>query len=221
MTRRMILPLLFGLAGVAVLVSLGLWQVQRMQWKAGILAQIEARIGADPVALPAAPDAARDGYLPVTATGRFTGDALDVLVSRKEIGAGFRVIGAFDTGERRVMIDRGFVVDEAQGAGHAASAQVTVTGNVHWPDETDSFTPAPGDGMWFARDVPAMAAALGTDPVLIVARSPTGDGIDPMPVDASGVPDNHFGYAVQWFLLAGVWAGMTGLYLWRIRRKTD
>lgn len=222
MTFRIILPLLFGLVGAAVLAGLGVWQLQRLEWKQGVLAQIEARIGAAPVPLPTAPDPLADRYLPVTVTGRFTGQALDVLVSRKEIGAGYRVIAVLQAADgRRILVDRGFVADEARGAGHAAGP-VTVTGNLHWPDEVDGYTPAPDakTGLWFARDVPAMAAALGADPVLVVARADTGDGVEPMPVDAA-IPNNHFGYAVQWFLLAVVWLGMTILYLWRMRRRTS
>ena len=221
MTRRMVLPLLFGLIGAAVLVALGVWQVQKLAWKEGVLAEIAQRMQSAPVAVPATPDPVGDRFLPVSATGDFTGQALDVLVSRREIGAGYRVIAVFVTGGRRLLVDRGFVVDEARGAGHAATAAVAVTGNLHWPDEIDRFTPAPdaATGLWFARDVSAMAQALGTEPVLIVARSATGDGIEPMPVGDAGIPNNHLGYAIQWFLLALVWLGMTALYLWRITRK--
>ena len=220
MTRRMVLPLLFGLIGAAVLVALGVWQVQKLAWKEGVLAEIAQRMQSAPVAVPATPDPVGDRFLPVSATGDFTGQALDVLVSRREIGAGYRVIAVFVTGGRRVLVDRGFVVDEARGAGHAATAAVAVTGNLHWPDEIDRFTPAPdtATGLWFARDVPAMAQALGAEPVLIVARSATGEGIEPMPVGDAGIPNNHLGYAIQWFLLALVWLGMTALYLWRIKR---
>ncbi|MEO0748023.1 MAG: SURF1 family cytochrome oxidase biogenesis protein, partial [Pseudomonadota bacterium] len=52
MMTRTILFLVFGLTGIAVLVSLGMWQVQRLAWKEGVLAQIDARIAALPVALP-------------------------------------------------------------------------------------------------------------------------------------------------------------------------
>jgi surfeit locus 1 family protein len=65
-----------------------------------------------------------------------------------------------------------------------------------------------------------MAAALGTEPVLIVARTDTGDGITPLPVDTAGIPNNHLNYALTWFCLAAVWLGMTLLLLWRIRRRT-
>ncbi len=218
--RRMILPLLFGLIGAAVLVSLGFWQLRRLDWKEAVLADIALRMQSAPVAVPATPDPARDRFLPVTATGDFTGQALDVLVSRVGIGAGYRVIAVFQTGGRKILVDRGFVPEAARGAGHAAATGVTVTGNLHWPDELDYFTPAPDakTGIRFARDVPAMAAALGADPVLVVARSDTGAGVEPMPVDGAA-PNNHLSYAIQWFLLAVVWLGMTALYLSRIRRK--
>ena len=55
MTLHFLLALIFGIAGTAVLVSLGLWQLQRLEWKQGILDDIEARITAAPVALPADP----------------------------------------------------------------------------------------------------------------------------------------------------------------------
>ncbi len=222
MNRRFLLPLLFGLIGAAILVSLGLWQVQRLQWKEAILADIEARIGAAPVALPNPLDPERDRFLPVTVKGEFTTAHIDVLTSRKEIGAGYRVVQAFvtETG-RRIMVDRGFLPQEMRGLPREALA-AEIIGNLHWPAEVDSFTPAPDpkSGLWFARDVPAMAEALETEPVLVVARSPTGDGIDPLPVDSAGIPNDHLGYAVTWFSLAFGWVGMTLLFLWRIRRRT-
>ena len=223
MIRRMIPPLMFGLLGCAILVSLGVWQLQRLAWKEGVLAEIAARMTAAPVAVPAMPDPKADEYTAVTATGDFTGQALDVLVSRVEIGPGYRVIGVFETGGRRVLVDRGFLPESARGVGHWRRAGVEVTGNLHWPDEIDSYTPAPDikTGVWFARDVPAIARALGTEPVLIVARSDTGDEIEPIPVGGAGIPNNHLGYAIQWFGMALVWLGMTGLYLWRIRRKVS
>lgn len=220
--RRLILPLAFGITGFAVLLSLGIWQMQRMHWKADILAAIDARIGAAPVDLPAVPTDPGDRYSPVTVSGRFTGPEIQVLASSKGMGAGVRIIAAFETDAgRKVMVDRGLLPEDLRHTTRAP-APANVTGNLHWPDEVDSYTPAPDPkaGLWFARDVPAMAITLGTEPVLIVARNDTGDQIRPMPVDSGAIPNNHFSYAVQWFGLAAVWAGMTGLYLWRIRRPT-
>ena len=49
--RRYLFPLILGLAGCAILLSLGTWQLRRLAWKQEILAQIEARIGDTPVCL--------------------------------------------------------------------------------------------------------------------------------------------------------------------------
>lgn len=223
---RLIAPLLFGILGVAVLIGLGVWQLQRLAWKEGILAEISARIAAPPGALPAAPDPEADRYRPVRVAGRFTGEELAVLASVKGLGPGFRIVAAFETEDgRRILVDRGFVPEGARAAPRPAGA-AEVTGNLHWPEETDRFTPAPdaARGIWFARDLPAMAAALGTEPVLLVQRSGRGaaaaEGAPrPMPLDSAGIPNDHLEYAITWFLLAAGWAGMTAALLWRISRQ--
>lgn len=224
--KRLILPLLFGLFGVGVLASLGVWQLERLQWKEDVLAAIEARIGDAPVALPARPAVETDRYLPVTLVGRTTGEALYALVSTKRRGAGYRLISGFETAEgRRVLLDEGFLPVAGVDTGVAPpSVQLSVVGNLHWPDEVDGFTPEPDieAGLVFARDVPVLAEALGTEPLLIVAREVSGADprATPMPVTTAGIPNNHLGYAVQWFGLALVWAGMTAFLIWRIHRRT-
>ncbi len=224
--RRMLFPVILGLGGIAILLSLGTWQLRRLEWKQAILASIEARITAAPVALSAlsAPDPNRDRYLPVTVTGRTTGEEVLVLSGTRAQGAGYEVIAVFETeAGRRILLDRGFVAQEAKDTIRPA-VTLSVTGNLVWPNESDSYTPPPDAtrNLWFARDVTAMAESLKTDPVLVVIRSATGDaqGILPVPVDTSGIPNDHLGYAITWFSLAAVWAGMTGYLLWRIRQKT-
>ncbi len=215
--RRVIIPLIFGFAGAAVLIWLGVWQVQRLAWKEAVLANIEARITAPPVALPEQPDPVRDKYLPVIASGTAR-PGLRVLVSVKQQGPGYRMISVLETGGRRVLLDRGFLKLEEK-TDVAGPQEITVIGNLHWPDEVDGFTPEPDPktGLWFARDVPAMAAELGTEPVLIVARKiePSPDATTPMPVGIDGIPNDHLNYALTWFSLAFIWLVMTGYYLWR------
>lgn len=222
--RRYLIPLIFGLGGFAALASLGVWQLQRLEWKEAILTDIDARIAAAPVEVPATPDPVADRYLPVTATGDLLGTPIRILVSTKDRGAGYRLITRFGLdGGRRIMVDEGFVGLEENASPETVEG-VTVTGNLHWPDEVDSWTPEPdvSEGLFYARDVDALAQALGTEPVLIVARTVTGTDAraTPMPVITAGVPNNHLGYAVQWFGLAAVWLGMTVFLLWRIRKRT-
>ena len=220
---RYLFPLIAGLGGAAVLAALGVWQLQRLEWKEGVLADIEARIAAPPVELPDVPELERDRYLPVRATGTTGGAELHVLVSLRDAGAGFRIVTAFDTeGGRRILLDRGFVPTEAKDAARPPR-RLAVTGNLHWPDERDRFTPEndPEGNFWFAREVPVMAEALDTKPVLLVVRAtePRQQGIRPLPVSTEGIPNSHLGYAVQWFGMAAVWLGMTALLIRRISRR--
>lgn len=223
MSKRMILPLLFGLTGCAILIWLGTWQVQRLSWKESVLSDINSRILAEPVPVPEQPSEDAHGYLPVTASGDLMGDEIHVLASVKRRGAGYRVISVLQMGSRRILIDRGFVPTDRKEEPRAAS-DVTITGNLHWPDEIDSYTPEPDTtrDIWFARDLPAMAQTLNTEPVLIVARdsTETDPAIDPLPIDTNAIPNDHLQYAITWFSLAVLWFGMTVYLLWRIRQRT-
>ena len=224
--RRFLFLVVVGLGGTAVLIALGLWQVRRLEWKEGVIAAIEARLAAEPVALAVldVPDPARHAYQAVTLAGQTSGQEVLVLSGVKGQGAGYRVISAFETdGGRRLLIDRGFVPEDGRRSPRPA-VPLVVTGNLIWPEDADSFTPPPDrdEGLWFARDVPTIAEALGTEPLMVVLRTVEGDtqGVQPQPVGTQGIPNDHFGYAMTWFSLAAVWAGMTAFFLWRIRRRT-
>ena len=63
-----------------------------------------------------------------------------------------------------------------------------------------------------------MAAALETEPVLVVARDARLETpVTPLPVDTGGIPNDHLQYAITWFSLAAIWLAMT-LYFLRRRR---
>ncbi|MEX0328139.1 MAG: SURF1 family protein [Ruegeria sp.] len=220
--RRVLFLLIFGLAGLGVLVSLGVWQVQRLAWKQGVLAEIESRISAEPVSLPLQVSEGGDKYLPVTVSGDMQPGEIHVLVSVKQVGAGYRIIQPFRTDDRTILVDRGFVPVTAKDT-LRQTGQMEISGNLHWPDEIDSYTPEPDldANIWFARDVPNLAAALGSEPVLLIARSQTDPGVTPLPVDTAGIPNDHLQYAITWFGLALVWAAMTGYFLWRSRAPSE
>jgi len=222
MFRQMIFALLLGLAGTCTLIALGVWQLQRLEWKEGIIAGAAAMIAADPIPLPAMPDPTQDRYRAVTVDGAFTGDEAHVLTSTREEGPGFLVIAAYTTADgRRILVDRGFV-PETKKTTPRPPRQQPVTGNLNWPDDVTSSTPGydAERAIWYGRDVTEIAALLGTEPVLVIARSDTGDGITARPVTTDGFRNDHWQYAVTWFSLAVAWAGMTVFLLWRIRGRT-
>ena len=221
--RRYLFPLILGVVGCAVLIYLGLWQLDRRAWKEDMLADITAGIQADPVPLPDAIDPSMK-YLPVTVSGTTTGAEIDVLSHTREQGAGYQIVSRFVTDDgRAILLDRGFIPQEARRIDRPP-VRLQVTGNLHWPQDASSSTPAPNmdENIWFARDVDAMALTLDTLPVLVVASAVEGDnqGARPLPVAIEGIPNNHLSYAVQWFLIAATWAVMTLALIWRIRQRS-
>lgn len=218
--RRLIVPLIFGFVGTAILLTFGAWQTRRLVWKQAVLAEIDDRLQAASVALPKTPDPVADRFLSVTASGQITTDELHVLVSVKKVGPGYRVVSAFETEGRRILLDRGFIFTPLKDAPRPA-VQATIIGNLHWPNEVDSYTPDNdlAKNIWFSRDVAAMAKALNTEPVLLIARqtSENTPAVTPLPVDSAGIPNDHLQYAVTWFGLAAVWVIMTLYFLWRQR----
>ena len=221
MTRRMIAPLMFGVVGTAILLALGVWQTQRLAWKEGIIAEIEARIAAPTVPLPTSPDPERDRYLPVEAAGTLADPELHVLTSVKLEGPGYRIIRALDLDDgRRVLVDLGFIGETEKNTARTPGP-ISLTGNLVWPDEIDPwFTPDPDleRNIWFARDVESMASHLKTEPVMIALKTASpATATRPFPVSVN-IPNDHLGYAITWFSLAAIWIGMTAYLLWRIKR---
>ena len=216
--------LIVGLIGTGILVWLGVWQVQRLAWKQDLLARIEAQIGAEPIALAKAVAPEFQRYAPVALSGRFGDGHVRMLASRKSIGPVHRVIRPFEVdGFGRVLVDTGWQRDGVD-VQAAQGTVLTLIGNLDTPQEADGFTPAPdrAANLWFARDVPAMAEALDTQPILVVLRdAPETDlGVTPWPVDTAGIPNDHLQYAITWFSLALIWGAMTGYFLLRTRRGT-
>jgi surfeit locus 1 family protein len=197
--------------GTAILTGLGIWQLQRLAWKEDLIARLDARLSAEPVPVPAAPDPVGDAFMRVRAEGLVGGAEVHLLTSQKPFGPGFRVIAplVLDDG-RRILADLGYVPETDRDAPRPPMAG-EVVGALYWPEETDGFTPAPdrAANIWFARDLPAMAAALGTEPVLVVAEShPLGDW--PMALRLGvNLPNDHLQYALTWFSLALIWAVMS------------
>lgn len=218
-----------GVLGTAILISLCLWQLQRLEWKEGLIATLDARLKAAPMAFPDEFDIEAQEFSRVEMTGRFTGEPgahgfadAPLLVTLRPHGAGYRVIQPFTlTDGRRVMVDRGFQPVEDKNKGGAAAiptaaptGALTLVGALRWPVEEYDEGPAFGarDNVWIGRDVPEMAALFDAEPVIVVAETSTavGEWPIPQPLEAVKIKNDHWEYAVTWGSLAAVWALMTG-----------
>ena len=226
MKPGIIAAIIFGIVGVAVLTGLGAWQMQRLTWKGPIIAKLEQRLAADPVALPSPLDPQLDEFLRVRVTGRIGEGALHVLTSQMPWGPGFRVIVPLtDAAGQTVLVDLGYVPQALKDQGTWPEGVIEVVGALYWPNETDGFTPPPDRtaNIWFARDLALMAEALGTAPVLIIAEShgvSFAGGNWPKPLRLGvNVANNHLQYAITWFSLALVWAVMSLMLVQRERKR--
>ncbi|MBR2655536.1 MAG: SURF1 family protein [Loktanella sp.] len=225
MLRKIIFPLLLGLAGCGVLIWLGLWQVDRLAWKQEIIANINARIAADPQPFRTDVTEESDEYSSVTLSGAPTGEELHVLVSGTSAGTGYRVISRFETDDGlAILLDQGLLRLEDKDAAPMV-APMQVTGTLLWPDDQNSSTPDPDldRNIWFARNVDTMADALDTLPLMVVVSqaTPADPRITALPVATADIANDHLSYAITWFLLAIVWAFMTLFLIRRTLRTKD
>lgn len=217
--------LVFGLGGLAVLLTLGTWQWRRAQWKEGLIAELTTRLQAPPAPLatvvPAhttAHDPADVRYYRVTLEGRVIGPEIHVLATRRPHGPGYRVIAPVETEGRRVLVDFGFVPERHKhDPNRDLNSRLPLTGVIEFPRETGPLTPPPdlAKNIWFAREVPLLAQHAGTEPLLITRTD--NDTRWPMPFDPRvDLPNNHRAYMLTWYGLALVWAVMS-VILWRRR----
>lgn len=219
------MPLAIGIAGTAILLSLGVWQVQRLHWKQAVLVEIETRMARPPVPVPKEPDMARDRFVPVAVSGTLDGAPVLVFTSVKGLGVRYRLIQPLETDAgRRLLVERGLIDPDSVGE-LPLSGRLAVEGMLHWPDEADAFTPPPdpGTGVRYARDLQELSVLTGAEPVLVVATrsAPADPRILPRPLDPAGIPNDHLQYAVTWFGLAAVWVAMTALWLRRLSRPRE
>ncbi|MEM9062707.1 MAG: SURF1 family protein [Pseudomonadota bacterium] len=227
--KRAIAPIVIGVVGVFILILLGTWQLQRLAWKEGLIAEIEARIAADPVVVPDKPDPEGDDLLRVTARGTLGTQEIHALHSVKQYGGGYRIITPMRLkvdqagNERLILVDLGFIPEtekdriprDGSVRWQERRPDDEVTGLLHWPEEVDRFTPDPdlGRNIWFARDVARMAEAMGTAPILLIAESHPDDSVILPQPPGVGLPNRHLEYALTWFGLAIVWAVMSIIWL--------
>ena len=242
--RRIVLPGVLALIGIAILCGLGVWQVQRLHWKENLIATVDARIHAAPVAAPgpgAWPvDLDRYDYQPVTVSGHFLNDKeIYVFASLLEPkgslgGVGYRVLTPLETdGGWYLIVNRGFVPEARKDPATRAEGQlpgeVTVTGILRPADKRGMFTPAndPAGNIWFNRDPDEIAAylKLPADKVAPYTIDAVFDPAMPGGLPQGGetivsFPNNHLQYAVTWFGLALALAGVYLVWAWgRVRRS--
>ncbi|HKP22819.1 MAG TPA: SURF1 family protein [Dongiaceae bacterium] len=230
--RPTLWPTLISVPAFIVLVGLCVWQVQRLHWKQELIAEREARVAAEPIALPAAGgDPASVDYRRVRLEGAFRHDKELFLGARSLNGnVGYQVLTPFElSGGGAVLIDRGWVpverkAPESRVEGQLAGPQ-TVDGIVRLASGKVWMQPdnEPANNMWFFVDLPAMKSASGVD-LRTDLYVDAGPAQNPGKYPVGGqtrieLPNDHLQYAITWGLLAAALAVIYVLYHLKLERE--
>ena len=216
--------LLFHLAcigAVVLMVSLGFWQLRRLDERQAFNATVEARI--DQPAVPLA-DVPADGDLdalewrPVVASGEYLADEELVVVNRSQGGrAGDIVVTPLLLEDGRILlVERGFVPFGTV-AEPPPTGIVEVVGRLRPSEERrrGQVSDAPSGDLSEAQrlDIDRLAAQLPAPPVgffvELTTSTPAGTGAFPEPLGGPELTEgSHLSYAGQWFIFsAGVVVG--------------
>ncbi len=206
--RRLLVPGLTVAVMLTILLGLGTWQVYRLQWKTGVLAQIAAAERAP--AVPLRPNPAP--YTKVSVTGRFRydlaarfGAEVRDTKSGPTMGA-YQIVPLERDGAPPILVDRGWVADGAKTDDPAGV--VTVTGYARPTDHPHWFSPVDdlADRRFYTLDTGAIGLALGLpepEPFALVALGHESGSSYPVPAQSlPRPPNNHLSYAVTWYGLA-------------------
>lgn len=240
--RGLILPGVLSLMALAVLISLGNWQMQRLAWKENLVATISDRIRQSPQPLPPVSEWAKLNldqfeYRVFAVSGRFHHDkevqVYTVLSEPKGSfsGAGYWVLTPFEVdGGGIVIVNRGFVPQElknsASGPDGQAGGQMRVTGLLRAPEQTNYFTPAndPARGAWYRREPADIVRAFGLKnaaPFMLDATGEYRPDMLPQPNETKvSFVNNHLGYALTWYGLAATLIGVFSAFAWQRLRAS-
>lgn len=222
--RRSIWPVLvFAAAGFAILVALGIWQLQRLQWKQALIATIDESIAGPAITLGEARKRPSPAYAKVKLSGAFRPPAFILMMGTANGGPAWSVIRPFTLADGTILlVDTGKTGEGEPPAPPPGEVTAEALLKLH-PGQKGLFDPDnPKQGrQWFWWDVPAMAETLGATETAFTAQLLPGEpGTQGLAVDPprAVLRNNHLGYAITWFGLAAVLVVMTALFL-RSRMK--
>ncbi|OPY93658.1 surfeit locus 1 family protein [Bradyrhizobium sacchari] len=212
-----------SLTAFAILIALGVWQIERRAWKLALIDRVEQRVHApaQPIPAPAAwpaVTAASDEYRHVSVAGRFLHDRETLVQAVTEEGAGYWVLTPLQRGDGTlVLVNRGFVPTERRDAstrlGGNPEGRVEITGLLRITEPKGGFlrNNVPQHNRWYSRDVAAIAASRGLHDVApFFVDADAGSQSAGGPIGGLTVirfPNNHLIYALTWFALAFMLAG--------------
>jgi surfeit locus 1 family protein len=197
------------------LVALGVWQLQRLQWKLGLIAEIAANLHAPPISFDGALGLGEKAeYRRVALSGHYdNAREAYVFTTGQDGSAVYHVLTPFvlDDG-REVVVDRGFVPPELRSPQTRTlgllDGERHIVGVWRTPDRPGLFTPLPDlqHHVWYARDVAGIqktfALRLSSQAIVEADATPVPGGWPKGGQTVIALRNDHLQYALTWFLLA-------------------
>jgi surfeit locus 1 family protein len=229
---------IMALAVMAVLISLGIWQVNRLAWKEQLIHSVNERIRAQPIPFAEwlAAKAGED-YWPVTITGTYRHEGERHFFATHKGQSGFYIYTPLQISAGAIVfVNRGFVPFDRKDQATRTEGQITGIVTVKGLARTapaakpSSIVPdnEPEKNLFYWKDQGAMAATAGLPvdaEVLPGFVDAAVSATPPSGLPAGGVtlvelPNNHFQYAITWFGLAATLAVIWSILAFRqFRRK--
>lgn len=230
--RPLLWPTVATVIALTILVGLGVWQLERLQWKLNLVATIKHRLIETPLEVPAQSewatlDLKQLEYHRLKLEGHFLNDRELYYFAQDDEGtAGVDVITPFvlADGSRTILVDRGFVprdyIDIAARAAGQIEGPTSLIAVARAPQARGIFS-APDDvkgNLWFTRDPIAMASGLELSNVApFYVEADATPNVGGLPIGGRtqvNIRNEHFGYALTWFGLAFVLFAVYLAYHW-------
>lgn len=236
--RSLLLPVMVAAVAFAILIALGVWQIERKAWKEALIATLTERTAAPPSSIPPRREwptlGSADEFRRVTGHIQFTpGREARVYSGGSGLREDVKRPGYFAFAPARladgttVVVNRGHVDHPNPDASLKPLALpatgVDIVGALRWPEPPGWFvsTYSEPQDLWFARDHRAMAQRYGwgeVAPFYVEMESPAPAGGVPSPGRLQvKLRNDHLGYAITWFGLAGALLAVFGV--WAVRRR--
>lgn len=220
-TWRFWLALVVVPVALVILLSLGTWQVNRLQWKESLLADIAERSKgpAIPIAEVERQLAAGEpiDYRHATASGRYLNDKERHFLATFEGQSGFYVYTPLEFADGRyLLVNRGFVPYDRKDPATRPESQLegeqTVIGlaRAKLTEKPSSLVPDNDEkaNIFYWKDLGRMAASVSLPedrvlPFFLDAdATPVAGGFPRGGVTQIDLPNNHLQYAITWYGLA-------------------
>ena len=188
---------------ILTLLSLGFWQIYRLNWKLELIEQIENSLKNDPVELS---NIEKKNYLRIKTSGDIDFDKQIYLYNLNDAGKpGFEVINPIKIDDENYLINRGWIPFEKKGLPEINLVdQNQIVGTLMLQTKPSTFKPENDieKNYWFTLDREDILKFTGRNFSEYVIYL-DGDYKIPKPrVITAKISNNHKKYAITWFSMA-------------------